>query len=79
MDYFLHTADQKINYWESVYKRDNPYNPYNMIAEFNITEVDDAKMIKLKKDMKDHFDLVVDEMLVVEGCVNDDKTILGGR
>ncbi len=29
--------------------------------------------------MKQAYDIKIDEMLVVEGCLNDDKTVLGGR
>ena len=29
--------------------------------------------------MKKNFDVKLDDMLVVEGCIQDDKTILGGR
>ena len=29
--------------------------------------------------MKKHFDVPLDDMMVVEGCIEDDKTVLGGR
>ena len=41
-EYFLSEADQKINYWESAWRSTNPYNPYRLTAEFNITVIDEA-------------------------------------
>lgn len=29
--------------------------------------------------MKDQYGIKVDDLLAVEGCINDDKTILGGK
>ena len=42
MDYFLSQADQKINYWESKWQWENPHNPRNMVAEFDIRIIDDG-------------------------------------
>ena len=50
-----------------------------MIAEFNLNTVEDSKWLELKQNMKKKFGITLDDMLVVEGCVNDDKTILGGK
>lgn len=50
-----------------------------MIAEFAITVMDDADFKRLSDSMKTEYDIKLDDMLVVEGCLNDDKTVLGGR
>ena len=78
-DYFLSEADQKINYWESAWRTTNPYNPYRLTAEFNITVIDEAPFQQIRDKMSKTFGLKLDDMLVVEGCLNDDKTVLGGR
>ena len=40
-DHFLSQADQKINYYTSNFRSDNPYNPNKMVVEFNIGIVGD--------------------------------------
>ena len=50
-----------------------------MGAEFNINVIENEKWIKLKQNVESKFNITLDEMMVVEGCLNDDKTILGGR
>ena len=79
LDYFLSEADRKINYYESQIGRSNPYNPHRMLAEFNIQVLDDYAFTQLKNKMKDEFDVKADEVLVMEGCENDDFNILGGK
>lgn len=49
-----------------------------MEATFDIRVVDDTEMNKIREQVKRTTDLKIDNMLVVEGCLNDDKTILGG-
>jgi hypothetical protein len=41
--------------------------------------VDEGKFNELKTLLKDNYGVKVDDILAVEGCINDDKTILGGR
>ena len=35
-DHFLSQADEKINYYESNFRFENPYNPQKKVVEFNI-------------------------------------------
>ena len=54
-DYFLSMADKNINYWDSYVRTVNPYNPHGLQAEFNITIVEESKMLEIKnKMMKDY-------------------------
>ena len=77
---FLEQADQKINYWQSPIGRKNPYNQFNMSTEFTVNEVSDVEFIKVKDRMKAAYGMTLnDNMMVMEGCVNDDKIILGGK
>ena len=50
-----------------------------MVTEFNITVIDEAYFKEIRSKMKKDYGIKVDDMLVVEGCLNDDKTVLGGR
>eukprot|EP00354_Favella_ehrenbergii_P005475 CAMPEP_0170456852 /NCGR_PEP_ID=MMETSP0123-20130129/4343_1 /TAXON_ID=182087 /ORGANISM="Favella ehrenbergii, Strain Fehren 1" /LENGTH=85 /DNA_ID=CAMNT_0010720457 /DNA_START=284 /DNA_END=537 /DNA_ORIENTATION=- len=59
--------------------RSNPYNPKNMLCEFNIEVVEDAHLIAMKDKMKREVGVKIDEILVIEGCESDDKVILGGK
>ena len=59
--------------------RKNPHNPYSMVAEFQLNIVDDSQFMKIKENMKEKFNVKLDDMMAVEGCINDDKTILGGK
>ena len=50
-----------------------------MVAEFDIRVIDESQMIIIRKQMMERYGVKVDDMLVVEGCLNDDKTVLGGK
>ncbi len=50
-----------------------------MRVEFDIRVVDDAQMLSIASTMKERHGIKLDDMLVVEGCLNDDKTVLGGK
>ena len=78
-DYFLSQADEKINYYESQVRTSNPYNPYGMLAEFNIAILDEGKFKNMKDKFKRDFDVKSDEVFVMEGCETDDLNILGGK
>lgn len=90
-DYFLHQADQKINFYEpTIMNETNPYNPFKFEAEFQVNVVDDGKFEQIREAMKKTFNIAIDDilavevniellMIIVQGCINDDKTILGGR
>merc|ERR1712062_602732 len=78
-DHFLSQADLKINYYDSKFRRDNPYNPNKMLAEFNIQIVDEHHLMKTRDKMKKEIGVKVDEFMVIEGCESDDKVILGGK
>lgn len=41
-DYFLFQADKKINYYQPVVRSDNPYNPFGLMAEFQVNAIEDA-------------------------------------
>ena len=79
LDHFLSKADQRINYYESLFRKENPYNPYNKVVEFNIGIVDDHALMQIRDKMKREVGVKVDELLVVEGCESDDKIVLGGK
>ncbi len=51
MDLFLHQCDKKINHFEW-HGLPNPYNPHNLVAEFDIRMVEDNMMIKIREQMK---------------------------
>ena len=57
----------------------NPHNPYKLIAEFNISIVEDVQLLQIKDRMKQEVGVRIDDMLVVEGCESDDKLVLGGK
>ena len=50
----------------------NPYNPKNMVVEFNITVVDENRLQGISDKMAKDLQIKVDECLVVEGCETDD-------
>ena len=50
-----------------------------MVTEFNITVIDESHFSQIRESMKKQYEIKLDDMLVVEGCLNDDKTVLGGR
>ena len=75
----MYQADKKINYYESRIIDTNPYNPFKMEVEFKINNVDDGQYEDMKKVMKQKYGMKIDDMLAIEGCINDDKTILGGK
>ena len=51
-DHFLSNADQKINYYDSTLTGGrNPYNPYGMIAEFDIRILEEDKMVAIRDKM----------------------------
>lgn len=82
LDYFLSNADQKINYYDDPmnWHGNNPFNPYNMEAQFSINVIDDGQMKKMGTRLEqDHGIKGVTDLLVVEGCMDDDKTVLGGK
>ena len=77
---FLSNADKRINYWESGFgRRKNPWNPYDMLAEFNIQIVDEGRIGAEKDMLKQKFDVHSDELIALEGCENDDLIFLGGK
>ena len=57
----------------------NPYNPFKLEANFNVNVVDDLQFENIKKSLKDLYGIKVDDLIAVEGCLKDDKTILGGK
>lgn len=59
----------------------NPYNPHGLNTDFRINILGDSEYVKMKDDMKRQFPkLPLDkEMIVFEGCENDDQIILGGK
>ena len=79
LDHFLSQADRKINYYDSYIRKDNPYNPYSKVVEFNIGIVDENALMQIRDKMKKEVGVKVDEILVVEGCESDDKVVLGGK
>ena len=77
---FLSNADKRINYWETGFaRRKNPWNPYDMLAEFNINIVDEGRIGSEKDILKRKFDVYTDELIALEGCENDDLIFLGGK
>ncbi|CDW90073.1 UNKNOWN [Stylonychia lemnae] len=89
-DFFLYQADRKINFYKPSYlNEDNPYNPLKLETEIKIHEVDEEKFQQIKDQMKSNFGMTIDDLLAVEvfiilnsifqGCMEDDKTLLGGR
>ena len=79
LDHFLSQADLKINYYDSMWRQTNPYNPKNMLCEFNIDIVEDNDLVAIRDRMRNEVGVKVDEVLVVEGCESDDKVVLGGK
>ena len=57
----------------------NPYNPFKLEVEFKVNVVDDSKFDEMKQILKQKYGVKADDILAIEGCINDDKTILGGR
>ena len=78
-DYFLYTADKKINYYESKIIDHNPYNPFKLEVEFKVNVVEDGQFDEFKGMLKQKYGITADNILAIEGCINDDKTILGGK
>ena len=67
---------------------ENPYNPFKFEADFTVNVLEEGKFEQLKEGVSKTFGVQIDDILAVEvrllvhlwqGCVNDDKTILGGR
>ena len=57
----------------------NPYNPFKLEAEFKVNVVDDGKFDEMKNMLKSTHGVKADDIIAVEGCINDTKIILGGR
>lgn len=75
----IQVADQRINYWDSQLGRKNPYNPFSMSSEFKITDVSRATLDKLKSNLASQGVFIAEDMVVMEGCAQDDKVMLGGK
>ena len=75
LDHFLSQADLKINYYDSMVRQTNPYNPRNMLAEFNIQVVEESQLMDMRDKMRREVGVRVDEILVIEGCESDDKVV----
>ena len=41
--------------------------------------IDETEFLKIKEAMNKEHGIKVDDMFAVEGCMTDDKTVLGGR
>eukprot|EP00347_Sterkiella_histriomuscorum_P008853 403343490 len=79
-EYFLYQANEKINHYKaSMLKEDNPYNPFNLEADIQMTNVDESQFMKIKDGIKNLYGVKFDDFLAVEGCLEDDKILLGGR
>ena len=59
----------------------NPYNPYGLNSEFKINSMGNSHFMEMRDSMKKQYPkLPLDQdMLVFEGCEQDDKIILGGK
>ena len=57
----------------------NPYNPHKFKAAFSVNVIEEAKFMQLKEGLKSQGVKGIDKMVVLEGCINDDKTVLGGQ
>ena len=57
----------------------NPYNPFKLEVEFKVNVVDENKFSEMKQILKHKYGVKCDDILAIEGCINDDKTILGGK
>ena len=79
LDHFLSQADLKINYYDSMVRQSNPYNPRNMLCEFNIQVVEESALMEMRDRMRKEVGARFDELLVIEGCESDDKVVLGGK
>ena len=51
-DNFISQADKNINHYENYFKNENPYNPYNIEANFNVTTVDEDMFETMKMQAK---------------------------
>ena len=41
--------------------------------------VDEGKFDEMRKLLKEKYGVRADDIIAVEGCINDDKTVLGGK
>jgi hypothetical protein len=41
--------------------------------------VEDSQFNEMKQLLKDRYGIKADDIIAVEGCMNDDKTVLGGK
>ena len=59
----------------------NPYNPFALNTEFKINILDDHHFIQMRDQMHaEQKSVPLDgEMVVFEGCDQDDKIVLGGK
>ena len=62
-----------------MWRQSNPYNPKNMLCEFNIDIAQDNDLQAMRDRMRSEVGVKFDEVLVVEGCESDDKVVLGGK
>ena len=62
-----------------MWRNKNPYNPRNLLCEFNIEVVEEQALMAIRDRMRKEVGVRVDEILVVEGCESDDKVVLGGK
>ena len=87
----MYKADQHINHYQPRFLPEvreaafgpaqNPYNPYGLNTEFKVNILDDHDFINMRDEMhKESNKIPLDnEMIVFEGCEEDDKIVLGGR
>ena len=59
----------------------NPYNPFALNTEFKVNILDDAAFFEMRDQMHAQKNGVPldNEMIVFEGCDQDDKIVLGGK
>ena len=59
----------------------NPYNPFGLNTEFKVTILEDHDFMIMRDQLhKENMKIPLDsEMMVFEGCDQDDKIVLGGR
>ena len=47
--------------------------------EFKVNIVDDGQFNEMRALLKTRYGIKADDMIAIEGCINDDKTVLGGK
>ena len=60
LDRFLSKADQQINYYDSMLRETNPYNPHGKLVEFQLNIVTDEHIVEMRDKLREDVGVKMD-------------------